>query len=334
MPADRGLRAWLDSRVPRWQAHRRLLRRLRRHGGHDPRDVRRTIEAYRSVARDLSLARRLMPGSEVTRGLEDLYLGLHDVVHTRAFSPRDTVARLYLRDVPALFRAMHRDLAAVALLLAASAGAGWLLVHSFPDLAPLFASRSMIEDLQRGHLWTRDMLNVMPPSLISLQIMSNNMIVTLTSFVLGALYGLGTVYIVGTNGLMLGTAMAVTARYGLAGQLAGFILAHGVVELGMIILAGAAGVRVGRALVHPGELPRSEAFRRAAEDGLKLAAVWLPALAGSGLIEGFVSPNPAYPLPARAVLGLSWAFLVWTALTGDLWRLAARYTARLRRSSP
>ncbi|HYW04717.1 MAG TPA: stage II sporulation protein M [Gammaproteobacteria bacterium] len=332
MAADRGLRHWLDSRLPRWQAQLALVRRLRRRGDGDPADLRAALDAYRSVARDLSLARRLMPGSEVTRGLESLYLSLHDALHTRPVSVRGLLADLYLREVPRLFRAMRRDLALVALLLVASALTGWLLVHSFPDLAPLFASRGMIRDLQQGHLWTRDMLNVMPPSLLSLNIMSNNMVVTLTSFVLGALYGLGTLYIVGTNGLMLGTALALTARYGLAGQLLGFVLAHGIVELGMIILAGAAGVRVGRALVHPGQLARSEAFRHAAEDGLKLAAVWLPALAGSGLIEGFVSPNPGYPLAARAVLGMSWAVIVWTALTGDLWRLPGRYTARLRRS--
>lgn len=334
MAVERGMREWLAARVPRWQSQAGVVRRLRRRGADDPVDVRRALDAYRSVARDLSLARRLMPGSEITRGLESLYLQLHDVVHARPWSLRAVLVELYLHEVPRLFRAMRRDLLAVALVLAAAAVSGWLLVRSFPDLAPLFASRRMISDLQQGHLWTRDMINVMPPSLVSLQIMSNNMVVTLTAFVLGALYGLGTLYIVGTNGLLLGAAMALTARYGLAQHLFGFILAHGVVELGMIVLAGAAGVRVGRALVRPGGLPRSEAFRRAAEDGLKMAAIWIPALVGSGLIEGFVSADPTYPFAARAGLGLSWAVIVWTALTGDLWRFLGRYTARLRRSIP
>ena len=113
---------------------------------------------------------------------------------------------------------------------------GWWLVSTYPELAGLFASEEMINQVQRGKLWTEGMINVVPSSFLSLSIMTNNIVVALFAFALGAFYGLGTLYIIGLNGLMLGGIFAFTAKYGLAEELFSFVVAHGVVELSIICL--------------------------------------------------------------------------------------------------
>ena len=56
-------------------------------------------------------------------------------------------------------------------------GAGWWLVATYPELAGLFASAEMIEKVRAGELWTDDLLNVMPSSLLSVSIFTNNVVV-------------------------------------------------------------------------------------------------------------------------------------------------------------
>ena len=77
----------------------------------------------------------------------------------------------------------------------------------------------MIASVERGKLWTEGLLNVVPSSVLSVQILANNIVVSLFAYVPGFLFGLGTLYILGLNGLMLGAVFAFVGQHGLAGGL-------------------------------------------------------------------------------------------------------------------
>lgn len=325
---------WLEGRAPRWRDTHGLLERLRGKGPHGIDDARQALQAYRGISRDLSLARRAMPDGRLTRMLEELYGRLFDTVHQRPYNPCRALADLYREEVPKAAYRLRGPLLAVATLFVASGLAGWLLVSTYPELAALFASEAMINGVQQGRLWTDDLFNIVPSSLVSLGIMTNNIVVTLMALVLGALYGLGTLYIIGLNGLMLGGVFALTARYGLADRLLAFVVPHGIVELTIICVAGAAGLQLGRALARPGDWPRVEAFRRASHDTVKLMAVCVPFLIGCGLIEGYISPNDAYSLASRLAIGFGWAVLFWAVLLGRIWRGAGRFASRYASRRP
>jgi uncharacterized membrane protein SpoIIM required for sporulation len=178
----------------------------------------------------------------------------------------------------------------------------------------------MVEHVQRGELWTDDLLNVLPSSLLALQIFTNNIVVSLFALCLGVFYGLGTIYIVGMNGLMLGGVFAFTAQHGMASRLFAFVAAHGFVELSVICIAGAVGASLGEALARPGELTRGAAFQRATARGARLMVVCLAFLVGAGVIEGFVSPDVAVPLGVRLAIGLTYWALFLAVLSGALGR--------------
>src|SRR6202022_4933171 len=173
---------------------------------------------------------------------------------------------------------------------------GDALVPRFPELVALFASPDLVARVERGQLWTEGLLNIVPSSVLSLQILTNNIVVSLFAYCAGFLFGLGTLYILGLNGLMLGAVFAFTSLHGLGNDLFTFVVAHGCVEISVMCLSGAAGAAVGEALIRPGAATRAESFRRAALQSGKLILACALLLVRSGLIEGYVSPHPLFPL--------------------------------------
>ena len=316
----RTLAQWLRRRVPDWRRLETLLREQRDRADESHADVIELVDRFRSLGRDLSLARALMPGSSVCRELENLFLKAHEAVFRRPGRFGAQLAELFRDDVPRVFHELVATIWITATLFFGTAVLGWLLVSFNPELASLFASEKMIENVQKGELWTDGLLNIVPSSVLSVQIMANNIVVSLFAFALGALYGLGTIYVISLNGFMLGGIFAFTANYDMAGRLFNFVVAHGVVELSVICLAGAAGIQLGHALVHPGLKTRSEAFR----DAVKRAGILLPVvvvfLVGAGLIEGYISPDDRYSLSLRVAVGVGYGVLLWAVLTGRVWR--------------
>ncbi len=101
------------------------------------------------------------------------------------------------------------------------------------------------------------------------------------------------------------------ARGGIGRSLFDFIAAHGPVELSVIVLAGGAGLVLGRAIVDPGELPRAQALSRSGREAVRIVLGCAPFLALIGVVEGFVSPGALFPTWAKLSLGL--------ALGGGFW---------------
>jgi uncharacterized membrane protein SpoIIM required for sporulation len=201
------------------------------------------------------------------------------------------------------------------------------MVHLYPDLIALFASPELIASVERGQLWTEGLLNVVPSSVLSLQILTNNIVVSLFAYCAGFLFGLGTVYIVGLNGLMLGAVFAFTSQHGLGDDLFRFVVAHGCVEISVMCLSGAAGAAVGESLIRPEGASRAESFRKAALESGKLILACIPLLIGSGLIEGYLSPDPRFPTWTRVAVGVTYWLLMVAILRG--WPLS-----RTRRTVP
>src|SRR6185503_8030655 len=165
-------------------------------------------------------------------------------------------------------------------------------------------------------LWTAGILNIVPSSVLSLQILTNNIVVSLFAYCAGFVFGLGTLYILGLNGLMLGAVFAFTGQHGLDGALFRFIVPHGCVELSVMCLSGAAGAAVGEALVRPSHGNRMESFQVAALRSGKLLIACTLLLVGTGLIEGYVSPRAIFPTWAHVMIGVGYWFLMMALLKG------------------
>lgn len=311
-------RAWVTSRTPHWSAVTHRLGELRQRRRIDVDDALHAVESYRSMARDLAGARRQLPGNRVTAGLESAYAQLHEVIRRR---PRGGLAALldvFRYDIPRAVGQLRNRITWIALLFILCGAAGWWLVSTYPELAGLIASDGMIRTVEAGRLWTDDILNIAPSSLLSMRIFSNNIAVSIFAICAGFLFGIGTFYIIAINGLMIGGIFAFTHQYDLAGRLFNFVIAHGMVELSVICIAGAIGAALGESLIRPTRPTRGESFRLCVQMVAPLVLLCALLLVGAGLIEGFVSPNPTFPLASRIVIGAcSWVIMI-LALSGRL----------------
>ena len=295
---------WLSQRSDSWRRIEQSLPRLEDRRSIDADELRAAVLDYPELARDVAIARRESPNSRVTTYLESIYNRFHRALFRSPRDLRGDLANYFSREIPEIVHSLRWQIFSVTLGFILAAVAGWLLIASFPDLVTLFASESMIKQVHSGQLWTDNILNVMPSSLLSAQIFTNNIIVAITAMVLGSLYGLGTIYITGL-------------------KLFKFVFAHGVVELSVIFIAGAVGFSIGESLARPGELSRGRAFQRATQRGAKLMLLCCAFLVGAGIIEGYISPDSDFGMTTRVVVGLAYGVALLLALGG--WKRLARF---------
>ncbi len=115
----------------------------------------------------------------------------------------------------------------------------------------------------------------------------NNCLVAVRTFVLGLFMAVGTLVILLYNGIMLGAFQYYFVEQGLFRESFLTIWQHGVFEISSIILAGAAGLVLGKGLVFPGNFTRFQSLRISARRGLRLILGLIPVLIVAGFIEGF-----------------------------------------------
>lgn len=315
-----------------WQRAAQRVRRLAEARETHLTDALQLAHDYRLLAHDLGRARRLAPDTSMRQYLDDTYAQAHAALHRGAWHLGATLLTLLRDDIPAVTARLAPHIAWATAVFLLTIGAGFAAVRADPDLIGLFASPELIATVERGQLWTQGLLNVVPSSVLSLQILTNNIVVSLSAYCAGFLFGLGTLYILGLNGLMLGAVFAFTSEHGLGAALFSFIVAHGCVELSVMCLSGAAGAAVGEALIRPSLPSRMESFRAACRESGKLLFACVLLLAGCGLIEGYISPDPRVPLWARLGVGLAYFAFMVALLRG--WLFRRKSSARVNATRP
>ena len=123
------------------------------------------------------------------------------------------------------------------------------------------------------------------------QIITNNLGVAFNCFASGILFGVGSLAALAFNGLQLGATSGYFANAGLLGYLWTFVAGHGLLELFSIWVAGAAGFLLGRALIAPGDLARSDALVFAGRRAMRMIGAVVLLLIVAGSIEGFISTS-------------------------------------------
>jgi uncharacterized membrane protein SpoIIM required for sporulation len=123
-------------------------------------------------------------------------------------------------------------------------------------------------------------------------------------------------YVLATNGLMLGTYTAVAGHWDQAGAISSILWCHGTLELQAIILSGSAGLVLVRSWIAPGPWSRREAMSRESRRAWALLAPAFPLLFCAGLIEGFISPHAPHGVRLAVAVTSALALGLWITLGG------------------
>jgi uncharacterized membrane protein SpoIIM required for sporulation len=131
-------------------------------------------------------------------------------------------------------------------------------------------------------------------------------------FIAGFLLGIGTVWFLFENGVMVGAFQYFFFARGLGWKSVLVIWIHGTLEISAFIVAGAAGLVLGNSILFPGTHRRIHSLRGGAKDGLKLMVGLVPIFIVAALLEGFVTRYSGMPvwLSLFILLG-SLTFLIW-----------------------
>ena len=156
-----------------------------------------------------------------------------------------------------------------------------------------------------------------PSVLFASEVYTNNFRVSFEAFAFGITFGLGTLIVLFFNGVNLGYAAGMFYAAHRAPEFWGLITPHGLLELTSVTLAGAAGLRLGWALIDPGDRPRARALAYEGRQTITLVLGTGLTLAVSGLIEGFVTGS-TLPTGVRVGVGVAveLTFLAWVVLCG------------------
>lgn len=148
--------------------------------------------------------------------------------------------------------------------------------------------------------------------LMFLQIAFNNVKVELITFTMGIFLSVGTLYLLMSNGVMLGSFQYYFISKGLGFKSVLVIFLHGTLEISAIIIAGGAGLVLGNSFLFPKTYSRLQSIKNGAKDGLKIAIGIIPIFIMAALIEGFATRHTEIPVwLSLSVLILSFTFIIW-----------------------
>jgi len=307
------LSAFVVRHRPDWEALAALLTR-QREGTLRLSELKELDRLYRKASGDLAHAQSFHAGTDVHRFLNQLCGGAYAAIYR---PPGDRVAalrRFFLREFPQALREEWPYVAASSLLFFLGVALGTLVVWLEPRGVELLVPAGIRAAVAEKRMWTDALLSTVPPGVSASAIATNNLSVTIAAFASGLLLGLGPLYVLVSNGVSIGAIATHCILSGMGYPLFSFIGAHGPIEISIILIAGAAGLMLGHALVDPGELPRLEHLRRRGLKAVRLVLGCAPFLIVAGLLEGFVDPGDLFPGTAKMALGVVLALVFWCYL--------------------
>ncbi len=307
----------MDYRKNNWNRLDALLRQVETSGVKSltASELRELGLLYRQAAADLSTVRADRTSRTLEQYLNRLVGRAHNFVYSGKRISAMSLWNFLAHGYPRLLRRLSVYVYLATGVTVLSAVLGVLITLVRPDFGALFMGPAMMDSVNQHKMWTEQILVAKAP--FSSLIMTNNIGVCFMTFAGGVTAGLWTLYALFQNGLMLGVIAVVCAQHGLSLSLWSFIAAHGALELPSIMLAGAAGLRLGAGILFPGLLRRREAIAVAGAEAVQLVAGTIPLLIIAGTLEAFLSPTHA-PIALKFSVGafLFVALVFWLSEGG------------------
>jgi len=247
---------------------------------------------YRGALSSLSVARETSLDLELITYLEGLCARAYFFVYGVRTSAGSRIGAFFARDWPLAIQGLWRETLVSLAITIIGALAGYLLVINDPEWYSSFVSPDLASgrdfsasaEVLRGQLY--DTPGADGLSFFATFLFTHNSQIAIMCFALGFAFGVPTLMLLIQNGAMLGAILALYISRGLGLEMGGWLIIHGSTEMFAIILAGAAGFRIGWAVIFPGEETRLDAATRAGRISALAMAGVVAMLACAGLLEG------------------------------------------------
>lgn len=279
--------AFVTPRRPRWDRAEQLLARPTRTAG----AWSELAGVYRAICADLAAARSRGLPDDVVRYLDELAGRAHNALYGgRAVGGVSPIGLLF-REFPRELRREWRLFLLATVLFYGPFAVGMAGAWADPRFAVLVLPEASLEQMEQMYAGELSRGGGQDFAMAGFYVW-NNIGIALRCFATGALAGLGSVFFLVYNGLVIGTVFGHLGASGLFANLLAFTSGHSAWELTGIVVSGTAGLRLGRALVVTEGRTRAGSLRAAAPALFRLIAGTTALLAMAALIEGFWSAGP------------------------------------------
>jgi uncharacterized membrane protein SpoIIM required for sporulation len=330
-------RQFVRRRRSDWKRFEFLVERMERarFSSIPSREITEFSRLFRELSNDLAIIRSREWGRDLDDYLNHLVGRGHNTFYSAPPADYAKVFRYLTRGFPRLFRANIGYFLAAACLFFIPGAISWAVIQTHPHLATRVVAIEQLEQIDamyggaRGSSdedaekntdsddeTTDDWDNGFGEERAGMYgfYIYNNVGIALACFARGVLLGVGTVYTLLFNGIVIGAIGGYVVSQGNAPRFLSFVVSHGSFELTAIAVAGGAGLMLGNAILHPGERSRIEALRVRGLEAVQIACGAAVMLVVAALIEAFWSPS-GVPAGVKYAVGAGLWLLVFLYLS-------------------
>lgn len=269
-------------------------------------ELKEYLKLMKNVSHHLAYTRTHFSESSLIQYLNDLSVRAHNHLYVVKKSNFKAVLSYLQNGFKNRFYEHRFYILTAFLVFMVGAFISYMLVLNDPQSAAYFLPQGYLEikdwDMKNS-AWEESRF-----FLLSSMVTVNNIGVSIKAFAFGVSAGILTLYVLLFNGAMLGALSSLVAQnspnvfYFWA-----LILPHGIIELTAIFISGGAGLKIGKALLIPGQYRRRDALIKNAKEAVMLMPGVIILLILAGMIEGFLTP-------ARISAHLKMGFALCTAV--------------------
>lgn len=273
-------------------------------------------QQFTELVNDLGYSKTFYPHSKVTQYLNDLASRIYLDIYKNKREETSRIGRFFKTELPLTIRRHHREILYAFLIFV-----GFAVMAAFSAAHDETFVRGVLGDgyveMTEANIAKGDPFGVYKqtnPANMFAYIALNNIYVSFQVFVWGLFLGLGSVYELFINGVMVGSFQYYFFAKDLGWPSVLVIWIHGTLEISAIILAGAAGLIIGNSILFPGSHKRLHSLMQGAKDGLKLMIALVPILIAAAFLEGFVTRHSYSTMPqwiSILILAASFIFTIW-----------------------
>jgi uncharacterized membrane protein SpoIIM required for sporulation len=273
-------------------------------------------QQFTELVNDLGYSKTFYPHSKVTQYLNDLASRIYLNIYKNKREETSRIGRFFKTELPLTVRKHHREILYAFLIFI-----GFAIMAAFSAAHDETFIRGVLGDgyveMTEDNISKGDPFGVYKqtnPMNMFAYIALNNIYISFQVFVWGLFLGLGSVYELFINGVMVGSFQYYFFAKSLGWPSVLVIWIHGTLEISAIILSGAAGLIVGNSILFPGSHKRLHSLMNGAKDGLKLMISLVPILLVAAFLEGFVTRYSYSSMPrwvSILILAASFTFIMW-----------------------
>jgi uncharacterized membrane protein SpoIIM required for sporulation len=273
---------------------------------------------YRVLCHQLAVAKSRRYGSFLIERLNALVLRCHHRLYGGDARHRAIWLRFFVADFPRVIYSLRYLIAIAALLFLGPALIMGLWCYADENIIYSVMSPASVREFETMYDPAARALGRPRESDTDLMMfghyIKNNIGISFRTYASGLVYGIGAGFFIVFNGVSIGAVSGFVTRAGFSETFWPFVIGHGAFELTALVLSGAAGLRLGQALIAPGRYSRAHALRIAGQETATLMIGVALMLTIAAFLEAFWSSSQTLPIATKVGVGAMLWLLVLTYL--------------------